>query len=310
VVLHDNYQICVDAPDLPETHGHMCGLSGDMDGNPDNDLKLKNGTITDNAHENAFGDSWITSSTDQCFTGSDMNPGTCTPAEHLQARLNCELIHNATGSLAACQAMNSSEIEQYFDGCVYDQCAFKLNKSALCIDIEAFVTKCQAELPGTIVHWRSDGFCPLICPSHSHYDSCATGCPATCGNQNAADNCTQQCTEGCSCDYGYVLDGDNTCVATTMCGCRDQSGYHPAGSTWVNDDCSFSYTCTNGTISSSPKHCVDNAECNVQNGNRDCYCKPGYLGDGNSNCTALVDPCASNPCQNGGSCIPNGQGYR
>jgi len=76
VVLFDNYQICVHAPDLPETHGHMCGLSGDMDGNPDNDLKLKNGTITDNDHENAFGDSWIVGSTDQCFTGDDMKPGT------------------------------------------------------------------------------------------------------------------------------------------------------------------------------------------------------------------------------------------
>uniref|UniRef100_A0A914VFM1 Uncharacterized protein n=1 Tax=Plectus sambesii TaxID=2011161 RepID=A0A914VFM1_9BILA len=304
VVFYDNWQLCVYVPDLPETHGHMCGLGGDMDGNPDNDLKMRNGTITDNAHEEAFGDSWITTvNTDNCLTGGDMSPGPCSPDVNRQARIDCEIIHNTTGSLAACQAMDSAVIDHYYNNCVYDLCAFNLNQTALCNSVESFVTQCQIQLPGTVVHWRSDGYCPLNCPANSHYETCATGCPAACGDLNAPDNCDQPCSEGCSCDDGYVLNSDKTCILSDMCGCVDVLGaYYPVGSTWTNDNCTVTYTCTNSTIVSTPKQCVLNAQCTVHDFTRDCYCKRCYQGDGSSNCTDINECLTPNVC-NHGSCL-------
>ena len=36
--------------------GHMCGLCGDNDGNPDNDLKVPDGTLV--TSDNEFGNKW------------------------------------------------------------------------------------------------------------------------------------------------------------------------------------------------------------------------------------------------------------
>lgn len=67
-------------------------------------------------------------------------------------------------------------------------------------------------------------FPALSCPRHSKYTDCASLCPSTCNNIYAPDVCDKPtaCLEGCVCDDGYVLSGDQ-CVSLKSCGCRDSN---------------------------------------------------------------------------------------
>ena len=53
-----------------------------------------------------------------------------------------------------------------------------------------------------------------------------------------------------------------------------------SGSTWIPEDCSQLCQCNGGSLTCSEYSCHQYAECSVRNGIRDCYCKPGFRGDG------------------------------
>ncbi|XP_035683938.1 mucin-5B-like isoform X1 [Branchiostoma floridae] len=83
--------------------------------------------------------------------------------------------------------------------------------------------------------WRTADLCPMDCPANSHFSTCTSACPATCVNPSAPDNCNLPCEEGCECDEGYVLSGQE-CVLQTNCGCIDDEGfYHALGDVWQDD---------------------------------------------------------------------------
>lgn len=53
------------------------------------------------------------------------------------------------------------------------------------------------------------------------------------------------------------------------------------GETYVNSDCSWRGVCTNGQLSWDDSYaCSNNAVCEERDGERHCYCYPGYRGDG------------------------------
>ena len=72
--------------------------------------------------------------------------------------------------------------------------------------------------------------CPCLaagisCPTNSHYESCSRGCSQTCSSIYSPVKCSGQCREGCDCDDGFVLSGDE-CVPVSRCGCLHQDFYY------------------------------------------------------------------------------------
>ncbi|NXS08062.1 ZAN protein, partial [Neodrepanis coruscans] len=110
--------------------------------------------------------------------------------------------------------------EDFVEICIYDMCQYDGMKSALCDIVQVYVDTCKNH--GITIKWRNNTFCPLPCPSRSHYKDCVSACPSTCNDIFASSLCekTEECTEGCECDDNYVLSNGN-CVPLSSCGCRD-----------------------------------------------------------------------------------------
>lgn len=69
----------------------------------------------------------------------------------------------------------------------------------------------------------------LSCPRHSHYELCGGGCPPTCRGPAFSEDCGwAPCVEGCFCDPGFVLSGDE-CVPAGECGCEHRGRYYKKG---------------------------------------------------------------------------------
>lgn len=111
-----------------------------------------------------------------------------------------------------------------------------------------------------------------LCPPNSHYELCGPGCHATCSNLNS--DCQKTCTEGCYCDSGFVLSGDN-CVSFSECGCDYNDTYYQRGQTFYSDgQCNEQCQCTDkGLVECQAVPCGPNEECKVVNGAIGCHSK-------------------------------------
>lgn len=83
---------------------------------------------------------------------------------------------------------------------------------------------CNGLYNTTLLFW----LLPAIkCPVGSHYEHCGSACPASCQDPGSESTCTEPCVEGCVCDPGFVLSGDE-CVPFRECGCTDKNNnYRP-----------------------------------------------------------------------------------
>lgn len=84
----------------------------------------------------------------------------------------------------------------------------------------------------------------MKCPIHSHYDICASACPASCEGLAPPPGCRAHCEEGCSCDEGYILSGDQ-CVPFSQCGCLYNDLYYRINEVFYpNGQCEEECKCT------------------------------------------------------------------
>ncbi|NWH28021.1 FCGBP protein, partial [Grus americana] len=213
-------QVTVSAP---STYANaLCGLCGNYNGNVGDEMMMKNGQKTSNP--DVLGHSWKVTDIPGCVELSQVECPTITAALRQQevSERGCKIISQVDGPFRACHAHVSAI--KYFQNCVHDFCLFPDQEDVICQVIARYTSACQAT-GVNIGSWRADDFCSISCPANSHYEICSQGCSQTCSSIYTPMKCSERCREGCVCNEGFVLSGDE-CVPISQCGCLHQNFYY------------------------------------------------------------------------------------
>ncbi|NXI69963.1 FCGBP protein, partial [Anseranas semipalmata] len=260
--LHTDFHLTVSfnghgrlAVTAPSTYiGALCGLCGNFDGDPHNDVPAGVTTVTP-----AY---------------SKLVPHRCSNRAIISrnqraSREECGLILLSQGPFQSCHPW--VDPEGYFQACVTNYCTFRGHKAIICRAVMDYAAACQ-EARVVLEPWRSKTFCMPSCPPHSHYELNGTGCPTTCGHPSSLGTCDLLGTEGCYCDKGFVLSGER-CVPPSDCGCHHQGRYYLRGEEFYpTDGCAERCRCTaEGTVTCWASPCPPGQECRVERGVRGCH---------------------------------------
>ncbi|XP_045237182.2 IgGFc-binding protein [Macaca fascicularis] len=255
--------------------GALCGLCGNYNQDPADDLKAVDGKPAGWQVGGATG-------CGECVSGPC--PSQCTPEqqESFGGPDACGVISATNGSLAPCHGLVPPA--QYFQGCLLDACQVQGHPGGLCPAVAAYVAACQAA-GAQLGEWRRPDFCPFQCPAHSHYELCSDSCPVSCPSVSAPEGCESACREGCVCDAGFVLSGD-TCVPVGQCGCLHDDRYYPLGQTFYpGPGCDSLCHCREGgLVSCQPSSCGPHEACRPSGGSLGC------VAVGSATCQASGDP--------------------
>ncbi|KGL96227.1 IgGFc-binding protein, partial [Charadrius vociferus] len=214
---------------VPSTYADaLCGLCGNYNGNTDDEMMMKDGQVTSNP--DAFGQSWKVTDIPGCVEQSKVEcPAMAAALRHQEvSMMGCGIIRQVDGPFGACHA--HVDAAKYFQNCVRDFCLFPDREDVICSIVAGYAAACQAA-GVTIGRWRTDDFCSISCPDNSHYEICSQTCSHTCSGVYAPVKCSQRCREGCACDGGFVLSGDE-CVPLSQCGCHHQDFYYKTEETF------------------------------------------------------------------------------
>ncbi|XP_060639780.2 IgGFc-binding protein-like [Anolis sagrei] len=248
---------------LPRTYANaVCGLCGNANQDPSDDFAMKDGTEAND--EIQFANSWKLKETPGCSGGCISDCPVCQETEKQIYKEDkfCGILVRMDGPFGPCHA--AIDPTSYFEDCVFDTCAYKGHRAILCTAITAYVTACH-NLGIQIGQWRSASFCSLICPQHSHYELCGNSCPAMC--HNASSETCEACVEGCFCDSGFLLSGDQ-CIPQAECGCVHQGRYYKKGEEFYSStSCEEKCQCMDhGTVNCQQFSCGSHKICILENG--------------------------------------------
>uniref|UniRef100_A0A8C3SKN7 VWFD domain-containing protein n=1 Tax=Chelydra serpentina TaxID=8475 RepID=A0A8C3SKN7_CHESE len=254
---------------VPATYGgSVCGLCGNFDGQDDNDMTMSN--LLPAPTPSAFGRSWKARDIPGCM---EMEKEDCmdiarVEKQHRKGKKECGLLLDRDGPFKKCH--NKVNPEGYFKDCIFDRCSHKDNQTVVCHILACYAAACQAA-GAQVSEWRTNKFCPP-CPQNSHYEMCSTSCPATCRSLYAPSRCPKKCREGCVCDEGFVLSGDQ-CVPLSQCGCVHRGFYYKPGETFYpNGFCKQRCSCqAGGIVECHHFSCGPNEECRVVDGIQKCH---------------------------------------
>ncbi|NXK43328.1 FCGBP protein, partial [Piprites chloris] len=258
---------------LPSTFaGAVCGLCGDANGDPRDDLITRWGRPAHNATH--FGDSWKVSEVPGCSPGCADGCGGCSVAQRrtYAGDKHCGVLVKKRGPLAACHGV--LDPAPFLEDCLFDACAFDGHRDAICQAVAAYVGACQSR--GVAVGaWRTHAFCAPVCPPNEHYDLCGPPCPPTCQDESGSSSCPEPspCSEGCFCDPGHFRSGDS-CVPLAQCGCTLGGRYYPRGARFYpSPPCTERCVCSGGDrVECEPTPgCPPGQECGVRDGVLGCH---------------------------------------
>jgi len=253
-----------------ELAGTLCGLCGDADGDPVNDLRTKAGTSTHSMAEVAV--SYLLP--DQPASCSEQKDTATCPTRFLGkilATSKCTMLMDSEGIFAACRS--AVEPASYISDCAQSLCAHPGSEALFCAAAKSYADACRDA--GVTLNWR-ESVCPMECPSNSHYQASASGCQNTCTAASASEQCDEQDDEACVCDEGYLLSGKD-CVPVNQCGCMIGGKYYKAGDTWMNEDCSERRRCRGPADSVVAQYECPKEMCALRDGVRGCFCGEGHV---------------------------------
>lgn len=142
---------------VPNTYTNaVCGLCGNNNLNPNDDLTMKDGSQTASIPQ--FGESWKVADVPGCSPGCSSDCPVCEEAEKqtYQGDQYCGILIKKDGPFRQC--WEAIDPTHYFNDCVFDTCQYHGQDDALCKAISIYVAACQA-LGVQIEQWRSNSFC-------------------------------------------------------------------------------------------------------------------------------------------------------
>uniref|UniRef100_A0A8V5GCF9 Uncharacterized protein n=1 Tax=Melopsittacus undulatus TaxID=13146 RepID=A0A8V5GCF9_MELUD len=252
---------------LPSPYsGAVCGLCGNANGDPIDDLLMPNGVIATNGTQ--FGDAWRVDPI--CPIGGSNEGGGCAIRDRrgYGGDKHCGVLLKKGGPLSQCHG--PIDPVPYWEDCVYDACVYGGHREAVCGSIRAYVSACQS-YGVDIGSWRTAAFCP-VCPPNEHYELCGPSCPPTCpiDSYGACAHPTP-CIEGCYCDPGFIRSGPH-CVPISHCGCWHHGLYYPYGAQWAQPHCTLWCRCLwGGVVECRPHKCGAEEVCEVRDGVLGCH---------------------------------------
>uniref|UniRef100_UPI00358FE499 IgGFc-binding protein-like n=1 Tax=Myxine glutinosa TaxID=7769 RepID=UPI00358FE499 len=259
---------------LPSTYKDtICGLCGDMDKNRRNDFERPDGSSTKDPVD--FGNSWKV----EDEQGGNDDGGATIPdpddVEEAEKGDNCGKMLDTTGPFEQC--ISKMDPEPMVKDCAFDMAMRNMSREALCDSLTVYHDACVAD-GVKMPRWRKDDFCPIQCPSFSSYSNCVPTVPPSCINkQPAAGPSSSLCLEGCVCDCGYVLDGED-CVPVESCGCTYQNHYYMLGESFLQNSCNMWCECTLAGVQCKNYTCAQGTVCKTIGGISKCRnlreCKP------------------------------------
>lgn len=105
----------------------------------------------------------------------------------------------------------------------------------------------------------------ISCPANSHYEICSWGCSQACSSIYAPGKCSERCREGCVCNNGFALSGDE-CVPMSRCGCLHQDFYYKAEETFLPSKQEKCQCQAGGTVDCQEVSCPGDSEGKVIDG--------------------------------------------
>ncbi|KAM6897984.1 alpha-tectorin-like [Lycodopsis pacificus] len=258
-------------------NGSLGGLCGNYNGQPRDDFRTPNGILLTSPQD--FGDSWRDGSlAAQCVESVNRDSTT-----HNNSREYCGILGSPRGPFAQCLAMEDSQ--QHVNACVGILRASRDPASALCEVLRDYALMCQQQ-GFALGRWRNETHCEQNCPQNSHHEVCGSSCPSTCPSLSFPFVCDTVCQDGCQCDDGFILNG-NQCVRPTACGCHHQGRYRRGGERfWDGEECQSLCSCngTTGAVHCIPNACGPQESCRVVEGEFGCHPNP------HGTCSASGDP--------------------
>ncbi|PWA14289.1 hypothetical protein CCH79_00012260 [Gambusia affinis] len=201
------------------------GLCGCCDGNPEDDLKLPNGTVVREVGDMMlFLQAWRVHLTDETEhtrrVGDNCTTGDCSTCLSMLTQRAFTPCHGKVPPEQFCDIMWAGDLH-YKD----HQCDF----------LAAYVAVCYTHQ--VCISWRRHNFCPLRCPPGKEYQPCVSTCNSrTCLNKDYYEETT--CSfirEECVCRSGTILHRADSpyCVTEDRCVCTDNEGNPRApGEVW------------------------------------------------------------------------------
>ncbi|KAI0208752.1 Kielin/chordin-like protein [Lamellibrachia satsuma] len=194
----------------------VCGLCGNFNQFPQDDMTTKTGRIVASAA--TFGNSWRVVTDRYCADAEDVDP--CSAAGYRMRKLantKCAVLKSKL--FQPCHRLISPQ--PYYASCVYDMCVCGDSESCLCNVLETYALQCSKA--GVALRWRSASLCAIGCAEDKGFlfDECGPPCARTCANKDMpisalAEQCFKPCVPGCQCPAQLVLYNDQ-CIPPDEC---------------------------------------------------------------------------------------------